>query len=240
MKDDITYTDQMEMEYYIDDEKLLVAVDCIIFGFDKDKLKLLAFKRRIDPFHGQWSLLGTFVRKNENIDDAAYRVLNDLTGRTDTFLEQLHTFGDINRDPGNRVISVTYWSLVKIEDYDKENNGNKEIAWFPINELPHLVLDHQDMVSKALDKLRRNSRYRPLGFELLPEKFTLPQLLKLYQEIYQQDLDDRNFRKKILSMNLLEKLPEKDKSTSKKGAFLYQFDKEKYQELVEKGFNFEL
>ena len=232
---------EIEHEYYSEAEKLHIAVDCIIFGFDKEQINLLAYKRKHQPFAGDWSLLGTFVQKNEDMDSAAYRILEELTGRTNIFIEQLHAFGDVNRDSGNRVISVAYWALIKIEDYDKESAGSRDANWFPIkDQIPDLVMDHNSMVNKALDRLRTNAKYRPIGFELLPEKFTLPQLLKLYQEIYQRDLDDRNFRKKILSMDLLRKLEEKDKSTSKKGAFLYEFDREKYKELAQRGFMFDL
>ena len=228
-------------KYYYGSDKLLVAVDCIIFGFDvkAEQLKLLLFNREVEPFKGMWSLIGSFVQKEEHLDDAAKRVLYELTGLNEVFLEQHKTYGQKNRDPGDRVISVSFWSLIKIEDPDGSLIKDHQARWFPVQELPELVIDHNKMVEDALEKIRRNARYRPVGFELLPKKFTLPQLLKLYQEIYQMPIDDRNFRKKILSTSLLKKLDTKDKSSSKKGAFHYMFDQEKYDELMKKGFDIE-
>lgn len=228
-------------KYYYGTDRLLVAVDCIIFGFDvkAQQLKLLLFTREVEPFKGMWSLIGSFVKKEEDLNAAAQRVLYELTGLKEVFLEQHKTYGRFDRDPGDRVISVSYWSLIKVEDPDRDLIKDHNARWFPIQELPELVIDHNQMVEDALERIRRNARYRPIGFELLPEKFTLPQLLKLYQEIYQTPIDDRNFRKKILATGLLKKLNTKDKSTSKKGAFHYTFDQEKYQELLEKGFDIE-
>lgn len=226
-------------KYYYGTDRLLVAVDCIIFGFDvrEQQLKLLLFERKVEPFKGTWSLIGSFVKKEEDLDEAAKRVLYELTGMDKVFLEQHKTYGKKDRDPGDRVISVSYWSLIKIEDPDYNLIEDHHARWFPVNDLPELVIDHNTMVEDALNLIRRNARYRPIGFELLPEKFTLPQLLRLYQEIYQKPIDDRNFRKKILATGLLKKLNTKDKSTSKKGAFHYTFDQEKYKELLEKGFD---
>ncbi len=225
--------------YYYGSDKILVAVDCIIFGFDiiEEKLKILLFKRLVEPFAGQWSLVGSFVRKDEDISLAASRILFELTGLGEVFMEQLRSYGKPDRDPGSRVISIAYYSLIQIND--KLNNLH-DAQWFEIKDMPKLVLDHDEMVRDAQEQLKQNAIRRPIGFNLLPEYFTLPQLLKVYKEIYQKPLDDRNFRKKILSMDLLIKSNEKDKSGSKKGAFLYKFDEEKYQNLVKKGFLFEL
>jgi hypothetical protein len=185
-----------------------------------------------------WSLMGGFLKKNEDLDEAAIRVLNQLTGLHDVYMEQLYAYGDVGRDPGERVVSVAYYALIKIEDYDKSLVREHDAHWCPMDAIPDLVFDHRVMVEKALRRLRRRARIQPIGFELLPEKFSLPQLQGLYEAIYQKELDKRNFRKKILGMELLDKLEEKDKSSSKKGAFLYCFNSDKYQELLAKGFYF--
>lgn len=226
--------------YYDNAEKQLVAVDCIIFGFDDQKLKLLLFKRKVQPFQGQWSLIGSFVKDQEDVKNAAKRVLEESTGLINIFLEELQCYGSANRDPGARVISIAHYALVRLQDHENSLVDTYHAKWFDVNAIPALILDHNDMVNDALDKLRRKARSQPIGFELLPKKFTLPQLKVLYDEIHQKDLDRRNFRKRILAMNILKKLEEKDKTTSKKGAYLYQFDKEQYERLKAEGFNFEL
>jgi len=226
--------------FYPEESKIYVAVDCIIFGFDNDGLKVLLYKRSFEPFKGKWSLMGGFVATYESIDDAARRVLYECSGLHDVFMEQIYAFGDVNRDPESRVVSIAYSALINIENYNNDLNKSMGASWWRINELPELIFDHRQMIEKALNRLRERCKNRPIGFELLPEKFTLPRLIKLYEEIYQKKIDKRNFRKKILSMNLLKRLDEKDKSTSKRGAFLYRFDKKKYNKLIEKGFHFEL
>lgn len=226
--------------FYYGQDKFLLAVDCIIFGFDEQQLKLLLFKRAVEPLRGRWSLVGSFVKKEEDLDQAARRVLEELTGLQNVFMTQLHSFGEVNRDSGARVVSISYTALIRIQDYDEQLVGSHGASWFPIKEIPKLILDHARMVKLALERLQYNARHQPLGFELLPEKFTLPQLIQLYEEIFAKKIDDRNFRKKILSTGLLKKLNQKDKSASKKGAFLYQFDIKKYKQLINSGFSFEL
>jgi ADP-ribose pyrophosphatase YjhB (NUDIX family) len=220
--------------------KHLVALDCIVFGFDDDQLKQLLVKRKIEPQKGEWSLMGGFLQSDESLDEAAKRILFTLTGLNNVFLEQLYSFGEITRDPVERVISVTYYSLIKINDYDREIVKQNGAEWFPASNHPKLVFDHNEMTQMAWNRLRRRCRTQPIGFELLPEKFTIPQLQSLYEAILLQKLDKRNFRKKMLSMNLLDKLEEKDKENSKKGAFLYRFNKEKYEQLTSLGFSFEI
>lgn len=192
------------------------------------------------PGRGKWTLAGGFLKCDESLDDAAGRVLENLTGLKDVFLKQLYAFGESSRDPGERVISVSYYALLKVDDYNEDLVIENGAHWRPIEDIPELIFDHGNMVLKALGRLRRVAKSQPIGFALLPEKFTLPQLQSLYEAIYQKELDKRNFRKKILSMDLLDKLDEKDKSSSKKGAFLYKFNKQKYEELVAKGFYFSL
>lgn len=227
-------------KYYAGAEKILVAVDCIIFGFDNNTLKLLLFKRKVAPFAGEWSLIGSFVKSGESVPEAAKRVLEESTGLRNVYMEELGSYSDVERDPGSRVISIAYYALIRLNEHEEQLVTTHQARWFPYDDLPDLILDHREMTQHALAKVRRKAQYQPIGFELLPEKFTLPQLQILYQAIYQKELDRRNFRKKILSMKILEKLDEKDKSTSRKGAFLYRFDEEKYRQLVDKGMHFEL
>lgn len=225
---------------YIAQPKILVATDCIVFGFDEGILKLLVFRRRIDPLKGEWSLIGSFVNEEESVPDAARRVLLQFTGLENIFLEELRVYSDVERDSGARCISIAQYALIRINDYDREQVELHGAKWFALEDIPQLVLDHNVMIADALDRLRQKTTHKPIGFELLPEKFTIPQLQSLYEAIHQTKLDDRNFRKKLLSFDLLIKLDEKDKSTSKKGAFLYRFDYGKYKKLEESGINFVL
>jgi len=230
------------MNFYSDFPKILVAVDAIIFGFNENEheLKLLLLKRQFAPEKGNWSLMGGFVDPKESLDNAAQRIVKKLTGLDQVYMEQLYAFGDINRDAGGRIISVAYFSLIKINEQDSELVKKYGASWISFSELPKLIFDHDEMVKRALRKLRIRAQTQPIGFELLPEKFTIPQLQRLYEAIYHVPFDKRNFRRKLLAMGLLEKLDEKEKETSKKGAFYYQFNKTKYEELLEKGFNFDL
>lgn len=225
----------MEVDHYENHDHLLVALDCIIFGFDRNELKLLLIKRDFEPEKGNWSLMGGFLQNDESLDDAAGRILNNLTGLKNIYLEQLHAFGEVNRDPVERTISVAYYALIDIHAHDKELVKQHSASWFSIHDLPDLIFDHDHMVEAALKRLRFKASHQPVGFELLPDKFTLPELQKLYEGIYDTRLDKRNFRRRILSMDVLVKTDEKQKKYSKKGAYLYEFDKEKYSEKVTKG-----
>jgi len=226
--------------FYSENTRFLVAVDCIIFGFDYRQLKLLLIKRNFMPQKGKWSLVGGFLDTEESLDQSALRILNNLTGLNDIYLEQLYTYGETHRDPGERVLSTAYYALINAEDYHLPINRESSAKWFPIDKIPALIFDHNVMVDKAMRRLKRKSLSQPIGFELLSEKFTIPQLQKLYEAIHQRDLDKRNFRKKILSMGLLKKLDEKQKSGSRKGAYFYRFDKEKYDDLESRGLHFEI
>ena len=214
-----------------------MAVDCLVFGYDteQEQLCVLLFKRRIAPFEGRWSLVGSLVDEGQSLDSTARDTLRKYTGLTDVYLDQLKAFGEVNRDPGGRVVSVLYWSLMQLEPTQKELVKRHEAQWFPVEELPNMIMDHEEMVKTGLSTLKEKARRTPLGFELLPRLFTLPTLRRLYEAIYQQPLDDRNFRKKILATGLCERLDKKDKTSSKKGAFLYQFNESKYQQLSETG-----
>lgn len=236
-------TNHSHSEIYQGAKPILVAVDCIIFGFIDNQIRLLVFKREVEPFAGQWSLPGSFVKENENVANAAKRILFELSELDNVYLEQLHAFGDVERDSGDRVISIGYWSLIKPEEknIDKKLKVKGHITkWIDIKSIPNLVLDHKEMVKLALQKLKERARFKPIGLELLPSEFTLPQLLKVYEAIQQRSIDDRNFRKKILKSQLLLRLDKKDKSSSRKGAFLYKFDYSKYRQLENEGYLFEI
>ncbi|APD06365.1 8-oxo-dGTP diphosphatase [Flavobacteriaceae bacterium UJ101] len=225
---------------YEGQEKFLLAVDCIIFGFDMNSIKLLLFKRKVEPFKGSWSLIGAFMRKDLTLNKCAKQILLESTGLKDVYLEEIKTYSEIDRDSGERVISVSYFSLIRIDELKIKEAKQYDAHWFDLEEIPELIFDHKIMVEDAIEKLRKKARYQPIGFNLLPEKFTIPQLQILYECIHQKSLDMRNFRKKIMSLDILTKTDEKDTSGSKKGAFLYSFNKEKFQKLIEKGYNFEI
>ena len=227
-----------QQEFYSEHPKIHVALDCIIFGFDKGDLKLLIHKRKIEPFKGMWSLFGGLLNPGDSLEDAAGRILNELSGLENVYMEQFQTYGEVNRDPAGRVISVAYYALIPADRYREDHSRQYGATWVSLKDLPGLIMDHNQMVESGLRRLRRRASSQPIGFELLPKEFTIPQLQTLYEAIYQSSLDKRNFRKKILSMDVLIKLEEKDKVTSRKGAFLYRFDRSKYMKLVDAGYNF--
>ena len=226
-----------KITYYEQEQDFKVAVDCIIFGFDEEGLKLLLMKRNFEPCKGEWSLMGGFMRADENLDQAAERVLHDSTGLEKVYMEQLMTFSDVNRDPGARVVSAAYFALMDIRNYVKDMVRSYNAVWLCLDEIPPLVFDHNQMVEKALGRLRRRATNCPVGFNLLPKEFTLPSLQQLYEAIFGCEIDKRNFRKKINSMNILVNTGKKDYSTSKKGAYLYSFDEEKYNQMLKEGYN---
>ena len=228
------------IDLYRKKDRMYVAADCIIFGFDSGSLKLLLFKRKVEPLRGQWSLIGSFVHLEESISEAARRVLAETTGLTEVYMEQLRVYGEVDRDPGFRCISVGFYALIRLDGYDRKFPDQYEAEWHEVEDLPPLILDHEQMVNDAMDQLKLRARTRPIGFELLPEKFTIPQLQLLYEAIYREKLDARNFRKKVLSHNVLIRLEEKDRESSKRGAFLYRFDRQHYDRLVASGYRFEV
>jgi len=187
-----------------------------------DEIKLLLYPRSFEPYKGKWSLLGGFVQGNESADEAAARILKQTTGMEKIFLEQVGTFSDPGRDPEARVISVAYYALIRIDLHDEERVKENGAYWISVRKLPHLIFDHQEMYEKALVKLQQKASYSLCGSELLPEKFTLIQLRKLYEAIFQKEFDPGNFRKKMLSLGVLERLNDKDVSESRKGAFYYK------------------
>lgn len=217
------------MTKYQHQTRLLAAVDCIIFGFDGSALKLLLVQRAIQPEKGRWSLMGGFIPSNESADIAAVRILKKLTGLEGVYLEQLHTFSDPARDPIERTLSVTYFALIDIHRYEQQLSDEYHAEWFPLTEIPKLIFDHPEMVYMAQEKLRYKAALHPLLFELLPKKFTLPQLQNLYECVYDVPFDKRNFTRKVLSTKLLVKQKDKDKGSSKKGAFFYKLDTRHYK-----------
>ena len=215
--------------YYNINPKFYVSVDCIIFGFDEGELKLLLLKRNFEPAMGKWSLMGGFVQEDESVDAAAKRVLAELTGLENVYMEQVGTFGDLERDPGERVISVAYYALVNVNEYDRELVQQHNAHWTKIDELPQLIFDHPIMISKARELMKHKASCNPIGFNLLPELFTLTQLQNLYEAIYGEPMDKRNFRKRVAEMDFIEKTDLIDKSGSRRGAYLYKFNDKAYR-----------
>lgn len=228
----------MKIAHFEEADRLRVAADCIIFGFDGKQLKALLVKRGHEPEKGKWSLIGGFVSQFESADEAAARILHGVTGLANIYMEQLYCFGDINRDTRGRVVSIAYFALVNIADYVDKLAPEQEVQWFPLNNIPELIFDHRNMIVKAKERLQQKVANHPIGFALLPYKFTLPQLQSLYEAIYECPLDRRNFSRKILSLGILQKLNEKEKFSSRKGAFYYVFDQKKYDKLEQEGLKF--
>lgn len=215
---------------YNTEDKVLLAVDCIIFGFDEEGLKILLIKRDFEPEKGKWSLVGGFLKQNETLETAATRILNFYTGLEEVYMEQVATFSEVDRDPAERTISTAYYALINIRKHNQKLIKQFSANWFSVSEAPKLIFDHNKMVDYAIKRLRGRASTKPIGFELLPEKFTMRQLQNLYEAIWGTKLDKRNFINKIRSLNILRKLDEKDMNSSRKGSYLYQFDMEKYQE----------
>lgn len=231
----------MKQQYIYDYPRPAVTTDCVIFGFDESELKILLVERAVEPFKGKWSLPGGFVSMEETADECAERILRKETNLKRIFMEQLYTFSKVGRDPRFRVISIGYYALVKLSDYQpRAGTAVSNIKWFGLEELPELAFDHLNIIGKALERLKGKIKYQPIGFELLPAKFTLPDLRNLYEVILQVTLDDRNFRKKILSYHLLVDTGEMQRGAKNRAPKLYRFDKQKYEELTKEGFYFEL
>lgn len=218
-----------------------VTVDCVIFGFDKNELKVLLTQRAIEPDLGKWAFPGGFINEEETADDCARRKLKEEAGLEDIFMEQLYTFTDVVRDPRYRVISIAYYALVRSTDLILTAGfGINDVRWFSLDEAKGLAFDHDHILTVAIERLRGKIRYQPIGFELLPDKFTLPDLHRLYETILQKEIDRPNFRKKILSMNLLIDHSHKQKDRPSRGAKIYSFDRDRYDSLSKSGFYFEV
>lgn len=218
-----------------------ISVDCVIFGFKESKLHILLVKQGIGDFEGHWALPGDWVRITESIDEAAYRILSSQTSVENIFLEQFKVFGDVGRFPKKRVITIGYYALVNIENFELiAGNSVSEVKWFQINQVPEMVFDHNLIFENCLEYLKLKIRHEPIGFNLLPERFTLLQLLELYEAILNINLDKPNFRKKFLKMNLLVKTKEREKDVSHRAATLYRFDEKIYHSLIKNGSHFEI
>ena len=214
--------------YYSEFQKVLLSVDCIIFGFDNNKLKILIGKRNMDPGRGEWSLYGGFVRSDESLDEAAHRTLRELTGLRNVFMRQVGAFGNLDRDPGERVVSVAYYALINVKDYSERQRKQHDVEWVNIEDIPQMYSDHNNMVVKARKLMKQKIKTDPVGFQLLPELFTLTQLQRLYEAVNGEELDKRNFRKRIKEMDFIEKTELIDKTSSKRGAALYRFNNKVY------------
>lgn len=218
-----------------------VTVDCVVFGLDDDDLKVMLIQRNGEPYAGKWAFPGGFMEIDESPEEAARRELEEETGIKISYLEQLYTFGDVDRDPRERVVTVVYYALVNLADHVVQSASDASDAlWFAIDDVPSLAFDHEKILKMACERLRGKVRYQPIGFELLPTKFPLRQLQRLYELILDRRLDKRNFRKKILAMDLLVELKEVESDVAHRAAKLYRFDKRKYKRLTKQGFNFEV
>lgn len=229
------------MAYTYEYPRPRLTVDCVIFGLDESsRLKALLIQRGHDPFKGTWALPGGFVDMDEPLVEAALRELKEETGVSNVFIEQLYTIGTPNRDPRGRVVTVVYFALINLAQHKiGADSDAQDVRWFPISALPALAFDHADIMDMAIQRLRGKVRYQPIGFELLPQYFTLTQLQKLYERILGKELNKRNFRTKILKMNIL-KEGAILRGVAHRPAQLYRFDEEKYQDYLKKGFNFEV
>jgi len=226
------------MKKYEGQKRLLVAVDCVIFGFDGENYRILLIHRGFAPEKNKYSLMGGFLKPDESLDEAANRILHQLTGLEDVYMEQLYAFSSPDRDPVERTIAVTYFALIDIQKYEKQLSEDYRPEWFLLREMPNLIFDHKQMVNMALEKLRYKAASHPILFKLLPEKFTIPHLQALYEGLYDTTFDKRNFIRKLQSTGLLIKQKEKDKENSRKGAFYYSLDQSKYLEDFEAFLNF--
>ena len=216
--------------FYSEFSKVLLSVDCIIFGFDAGQLRVLIGKRQLDPGRGEWSLYGGFVAPDESVDDAASRTLFELTGLRNLYMRQVGAFGNIDRDPGERVVSIAYYALINVKDYDDKLREEHGVEWVNIKELPPMYSDHRDMIRKARRLMHDKIKTEPISFRLLPSLFTLTQMQRLYEAVSGEPVDKRNFRKRIKEMEFIEKTDLIDKTGSKRGASLYRFNKAIYNE----------
>ena len=217
------------------------SVDSVVFGFDEGDLKVLLIYRGADPYKGTWALPGDLVRMDEDLDESARRILKDLTGLSNVYMEQVHTFGRVDRHPMGRVITVSYYSLVKISDYKiNPSSWAKDAKWHSLSKIPKLPFDHNEILEFAKTKLKEKVRQQPIGFELLPEEFSLTEIQHLYEAVLETEMDKRNFRKKLMATDLLVDSGISQNAVAHRPAKLFRFDKKKYKSLAKKGFSFEI
>lgn len=217
-------------EFYSQHSKFYVSVDCIVLGFDSNQLEVLIGRRQMDPGRGEWSLYGGFVEPEESLDDAARRVVHDLTGMDHLYMRQVGAYGAVDRDPGDRVISIAYCALMNVGDYDDSLREKYGLEWVTLDKLPELYSDHRQMIHDAIKQLRRRINTQPLSFNLLPEYFTLTQLQHVFEAVLGGEIDKRNFRKRVKQIDFIQQTDKIDHTTSRSGARLYRFDREKYEE----------
>ncbi len=215
-----------------------VTTDCVIFGFDGNKLRVLLVKRGIEPYKGRWAFPGGFIKMDESAEDGALRELQEETGLTGAFIRQFHTFSDPNRDPRERVITIAYYALVRMKEVIGGDDAD-EAQWFALDEVPQLAFDHDRILRMAVRALRQNIHFEPIGFELLPQEFTTKELQNLYEAILDVHFDRRNFYNKMKRLEMLEPTDNTANPSAKKEAFLFRFNKAKYEELKQKGFRLE-
>jgi len=229
------------MPYTYDYPRPALTADCVVFGLDEDDLKVLLIQRGMEPFKGTWALPGGFVAMDESVENTARRELREETGLANVFLEQLYTFSAPDRDPRDRVVTVAYYALVNLSEHAPHASTDAaSVAWFSIDDTPTLAFDHAAILATAYERLRGKIRYQPIGFELLPRKFPLRMLQSLYEKILDRPLDKRNFRKRILAMDILEELDEFETDVAHRAARLYQFEQGRYDRMAREGFNFQL
>ncbi len=230
-----------EKQYSYEYPRPALTVDCVVFAYDEGELRVLLIKRGEEPFLGAWALPGGFVHMDEDLDTAAARELEEETGVKKVFLEQLYTFGAVDRDPRGRVVTVAYYALVKLTNYKLHASTDaSDAAWFSVHDLPSLAFDHQYIFDVAFKRLQAKITYEPIGFELLPNKFTLTQLQRLYETILEREIDKRNFRKRLLAMDIVEELDEVEQDVAHRAARLYRFDRSSYKRYLKEGFEFNL
>ena len=229
------------MSYRYDYPRAALTVDCVVFGLDDEDLKVMLIQRDLPPFEGEWALPGGFVHVDETLDEAARRELLEETGLKKVFLEQLYTFGTVDRDPRERVVSVAYYALVRLGEHRVQAATDaRDAAWFPVHDVPSLAFDHAEILNIATERLRGKLSYQPIGFELLPPKFALSQLQHVYEVVLERPLDKRNFRKKVLATELLIETDDVQQDVAHRAARLYRFDESKYRRLAREGFHFEI
>ncbi|MDE6490241.1 MAG: NUDIX hydrolase [Muribaculaceae bacterium] len=215
-------------DFYSSNPRFYVSVDCIIFGLNQGRLSILLAKRRFEPEKGKWSLMGGFVRTGESVADAAKRVLLELTGLRDVYMQQVGAFGEVDRDPGERVVSVAYYALINFDDHDRLRVMEHNACWIGLDEMPQLGFDHPAMIEQAFKLMQQKVTHEPVGLNLLPKLFTLTQLQSLYEVVLGEPIDKRNFRKRVAEMAFIEKTDMIDKTSSRRGASLYRFNDKAY------------